>query len=173
MVIQPFAVAQNAFLYKAQSFGDSAAFEIARRAVDDDTIAVLVIKRKLDHASRGPCDDAETLPVLIDPVAQFRDLIGVIDAVLSNDTCKDTTIEDAEGVSVVLGCSLRCGVDELQVVHNGRGIVDPRQPLAKIPPVFIDKPRQGDSVVLGELAEFDIGVNSKRKRPSGQMEFLL
>lgn len=71
MVVEPFGFAQDAFLYEPKPLGDSAAFEIADGAMQNDAVTVLCSESVIRKASGGARHDSTTLVRGIQPVAQL------------------------------------------------------------------------------------------------------
>ena len=75
MVVEPFGFAENPFLYKAEAFGDGAAFDVADGAVQNDAITVLFGEGVVRKESGGAGYDSAALVCGIEPVSQLRSSI--------------------------------------------------------------------------------------------------
>src|SRR5215468_7130381 len=82
VVVQPFGLAQNAFLYEPEAVGDGATFHIAHGAMEDDAVTILFPEGIVRNLGNCSCYDTLALVTRIDPVSELGPPVQPIDVVL-------------------------------------------------------------------------------------------
>ena len=156
VVVQPFGLAQNAFLHKSEAFGDGTAFHIAHGAMKDHAVTILFPEGIVRNPRDCSCYDTLTLVAGIDPVSEFGSPVHPIDVVLADHAGEGASGHNSEGQAVVVACLFQGSSDESGGIVNACAAVEPRKPLFEVCAIAVDQFGEFMRIVLGNLPQFQV-----------------
>ena len=161
MVVQPFGLAQNAFLYEPEAVGDGATFHIAHGAMEDDAVTILFPEGIVRNLGNCSCYDTLALVTRIDPVSELGPPVQPIDVVLADDAGERAVGHDSEGQAVVIVGLFQGSSDESGGIMNVRAVVEPGEPLLEVCAIAVDQFREFIRIVFRNLPQFQSVCNAQ------------
>ena len=94
-MMDAFGLAQDAFFFEAQAFGDGTAFFVFERAMDLDPVEFEFGEAIGHHRPAGPRHDALALVPLAEPVPDLAKAVFCVDPMIADHPGKDAAVPDA------------------------------------------------------------------------------
>lgn len=148
-------------LHQPKALGDIPASAVLLCDFDHHCMQTKIIKGVVDQSAEALDHNALSLVIGRYPIADGRQLIISVNFMEPNDADNGALVRDpkGKGTSLLIFCCR--ALNELKRIGCALLPVNPRQPSSQVCSIVVYDRVQGVGIVLGELAEKGVFVNSK------------
>lgn len=163
LVMQPFALPNDAFELESEAFGNCAAAGVFGSALNGNAVELPGMETVLNHRPAARGHDSLSLMPLIQPIGEGSAAVGPIQIEMIDDATKTVFEPDAHVKSAVFGRLLppdfHCPLDIDWRTEN----IHPRMPAAQIRPVDLQQLKQFRAVLEINQTEFRLFIRGAVK----------